>query len=270
MDRPIGSLLLLWPTLWALWLAGAGQPDPYVAVILIAGVFVMRAAGCVINDFADRKIDPHVERTKNRPMAAGRVTAKEALTLFAVLMLIALALVLTLNSLTIKLAIIAAILAGTYPFMKRITYLPQVPLGLAFSWGIPMAYAAQSYQVPTIAWLLLVGNLIWTVAYDTIYAIVDREDDLKIGVKSTAILFGELDRTFIAGMQVVVIVVMLMVGQQSKLGLAFQLSLGIAAALFVYQQWLIRHYNRADCFKAFLNNNWVGAAIFAGIVASYF
>jgi len=269
LDRPIGALLLLWPTLWAVWLSSDGDPHPYVCAVFIAGVFVMRSAGCVINDYADRKIDPHVERTRDRPLAAGRIQASTALALFGVLMLLALALVLTFNRLTMALAVAGAILAALYPFMKRWTYLAQVHLGLAFSWPIPMAYAAQTETVPTIAWLLVTGNLIWTVAYDTIYAMIDRDDDLKVGVKSTAILFGELDRVFIAGMQVAVIVVLLLVAKQSALGVWFTLALGVASVLFIYQQWLIRQRNRAACFKAFLNNNWVGAAIFAGIVAHY-
>ena len=269
LDRPIGALLLLWPTLWALWLSSDGSPDAFVCAVFIVGVFVMRSAGCVINDYADRHIDPHVERTRDRPLAAGRVQPREALTLFAVLMLIALALVLTLNPLTMMLAVIGAFLAALYPFMKRFTYLPQVHLGLAFSWAIPMAYSAQTETVPPIAWLLLMANLIWTVAYDTIYAMVDREDDLKVGVKSTAILFGELDRVFIAGMQLSVVVVLLLIAQQSALGWPFVLGLVLASALFIYQQWLIRQRQRAACFKAFLNNNWVGAVIFIGIVAHY-
>ncbi|MFT5450409.1 MAG: 4-hydroxybenzoate polyprenyltransferase [Gammaproteobacteria bacterium] len=269
IDRPIGALLLLWPTLWALWLAGEGDPNPFVVGIFIVGVFVMRSAGCVINDYADRRIDLHVERTRDRPLAAGRVQPREALALFGVLMLIALALVATLNLLTIQLAVIGAILAAAYPFMKRYTYLPQVHLGLAFSWAIPMAYAAQTQAVPPIAWLLVIGNVVWTVAYDTIYAMVDREDDLQVGVKSTAILFGELDRMFVAGMQLTVIVVMAMIARQISLGGYFATGLGLAAALFVYQQWLIRNRDRAGCFQAFLNNNWVGAAIFAGLVAHY-
>jgi 4-hydroxybenzoate polyprenyltransferase len=269
LDRPIGALLLLWPTLWALWLAGEGRPDPLVCAVFVAGVFVMRSAGCVINDWADRDVDPHVERTKDRPLAARRVTPREALVLFTVLMLVALALVLTLNRLTLLLALAGAGLATAYPFMKRYTYLPQVHLGLAFSWAIPMAWAALTDGVPPLAWLLLVGNLIWTVAYDTVYAMVDREDDLQIGVKSTAILFGELDRAFVAGMQVTVLVVLALVAQRASLGPAFDLGLAATAALFAWQQWLIRDRDRGRCFRAFLNNNWVGAAVFAGIVGHY-
>jgi 4-hydroxybenzoate polyprenyltransferase len=268
-DRPIGALLLLWPTLWAIWLASAGDPDPFLCLIFVLGVFVMRSAGCVINDYADRHFDPHVERTRDRPLAAGRVSPREALALFGGLMICALLLALTLNRMTLMLAGVAALLAALYPFMKRYTYLAQVHLGLAFSWAIPMAYSAQTQEVPPIAWLLVTGNLIWTVAYDTIYAMVDREDDLRVGIKSTAILFGELDRLFIAGMQIAFIVVLLLIAQQLALGLAFTLALGLAASLFIYQQWLIRKRERGACFKAFLNNNWVGAVIFAGIVTHY-
>ncbi len=269
LDRPIGTLLLLWPTLWALWLAGEGRPDPFVFAVFVIGVFVMRSAGCVINDFADRDLDPHVERTRERPLAARRVAPREALALFVVLLLVALGLVLTLNRLTVLLALAGAALATAYPFMKRFTYLPQVHLGLAFSWAIPMAFAALTGEVPPLAWLLLVGNLIWTVAYDTEYAMVDRDDDLQVGVKSTAILFGELDRAFIAGMQVTVIVVLALVAQQAGLGRAFDAGLAAAIALFAWQQWLIRNRDRDGCFRAFLNNNWVGAAVFAGIVGHY-
>lgn len=269
IDRPIGSLLLLWPALWALWLSANGRPDPHTVVVFVLGVFVMRSAGCVINDYADRDVDPHVERTRNRPLAARRVQPREALALFGVLMLIALALVLTLNRITVLLALAGALLATLYPFMKRFTHLPQVHLGLAFSWTIPMAYAAHTGGVPPVAWLLLIGNLIWTVAYDTIYAMVDRDDDLRVGVKSTAILFGELDRAFIAGMQIAVLVVLGLAAQQLALGRVFDAALLAVAALFAWQQWLIRDREREACFRAFLNNNWVGAAVFAGIVAHY-
>ena len=269
LDRPIGTLLLLWPTLWALWIAAEGLPDPFIFLVFVLGVFVMRSAGCVINDVADRDFDPHVERTRNRPLAARRVAPREALALFGVLMLVALGLVLTLNTLTLWLALAGAALATLYPFMKRFTYLPQVHLGLAFSWAIPMAFAAQTGSVPPIAWLLLTGNLIWTVAYDTIYAMVDREDDLRVGVKSTAILFGDMDRAFVAGMQITVLVVLALVAQQASLGRAFDAGLAAAVALFAWQQWLIRDRERDPCFKAFLNNNWVGAAVFAGIATDY-
>jgi 4-hydroxybenzoate polyprenyltransferase len=269
LDRPIGALLLLWPTLWALWIAGEGSPDTWVTVVFLLGVFLTRAGGCVINDFADRKVDPHVARTRERPLAAGRVSEREALGLFAVLMLIALALVLTLDWRTVGLAVVAALLAASYPFMKRFTHLPQVHLGVAFSWGIPMAWCALTGDVPRQAWLLLIANVVWTVAYDTLYAMVDREDDLRVGVKSTAILFGELDRAFVAGMQVAVVVILAMVGRLAGLGLAFDVSLAGAAVLFAWQQYLIRDRQREACFRAFLNNNWVGAVLFAGLVASY-
>ena len=269
LDRPIGTLLLLWPALWALWLSSNGRPDPLIVAVFVLGAFVMRSAGCVINDYADRDFDPHVERTRDRPLAARRVHPREALALFALLMLAALALVLTLNRLTVLLALAGALLATLYPFMKRFTYLPQVHLGLAFSWTIPMAYAAHTGSVPAVAWLLLTGNLIWTVAYDTIYAMVDRDDDLRVGVKSTAILFGDLDRAFVAGMQITVLVVLGMVAQQLSLGRAFDAGLALVAALFAWQQWLIRDRERDACFRAFINNNWVGAAVFAGIVAHY-
>lgn len=269
LDRPIGALLLLWPTLWALWIAGEGHPDTWITTVFLAGVFVMRAAGCVINDIADRKVDPYVARTRDRPLASGRVTVREALGLFVVLMLVALGLVLTLDWQTIALAGVAGALAATYPFMKRYTHLPQVHLGLAFSWGIPMAWCAITGEVPRLAWLLLIANVIWTVAYDTLYAMVDRDDDLRIGVKSTAILFGDLDRLVVGGMQVVVLLVLALIGRQAGLGPYFDLSLAAAGALFVWQQVLIRERDRDGCFRAFLNNNWVGAAVFAGLAASY-
>jgi 4-hydroxybenzoate polyprenyltransferase len=266
IDRPIGTLLVLWPTLWALWIAGDGRPDPYITLVLILGVFVMRSAGCVINDFADRELDPHVARTRARPLAARQVTPKEALLLFTGLCLVALALVLTLNRLTLLLSLVALPLAVSYPFMKRITYLPQVHLGIAFGWAVPMAFSAQTASVPPIAWLMLTGVVLWAVAYDTMYAMVDREDDIYVGVKSTAILFGELDRLMIGIVQLCFFVVMLLVGNQLELGRFYYLSLAVAAALSVYQQYLIRSRNPAQCLKAFLNNNWVGAAIFIGLV----
>ena len=269
LDRPIGTLLLMWPTLWALWIAGQGKPDPYITLVFVLGVFVMRSAGCVINDFADRNLDPHVARTRERPLAAGRVTPREALMLFVVLCLAALALVLTLNQLTLMLSLVALPLAASYPFMKRFTYLPQVHLGVAFGWAVPMAFAAQTNSVPAIAWLILIGVVLWAVAYDTMYAMVDREDDIYVGVKSTAILFGELDRLMIAIVQLCFFVVMLLVGHQLELGRYYYLSLAAAAGLAVYQQYLIRERAPAACFKAFLNNNWLGLVIFVGLVAHY-
>jgi len=236
VDRPIGTLLLLWPTLWALWIAGQGRPDPFVTLVFILGVFVMRSAGCVINDYADREFDPHVARTRGRPLAAGRVSPGEALVLFGSLCLLALALVLTLNKLTLLLSLAGVPLAASYPFMKRYTYLPQVHLGIAFGWAVPMAFAAQTNSVPPIAWLMLTGVVLWAVAYDTMYAMVDREDDIYVGVKSTAILFGDLDRLMIGVVQLCFFVVMLLVGGQLELGWPYYLGLAVAGSLSVYQQ----------------------------------
>lgn len=269
LDRPIGIYLLLWPTLWALWVAGEGRPDLWVAIVFVLGVVLMRSAGCVINDYADRKIDPHVQRTQNRPLAAGRVEPKTALLLFVVLSLIAFALVLTLNEYTVMLSVVGAFLAGTYPFMKRYTYLPQVYLGLAFGWAVPMAFAAQISAVPTEAWLLLVATVLWATAYDTMYAMVDRADDLRIGVKSTAILFGEADKTIIAIIQGMMLLVLLIVGQRLELTAGYYAGLIVAALLMIYQQRLIKDRDGMKCMKAFLNNNWVGIAIFAGLVVHY-
>jgi 4-hydroxybenzoate polyprenyltransferase len=269
MDRPIGTFLLLWPTLWALWIAGEGQPDSWVTAVFVLGVILMRSAGCVINDYADRDIDPHVARTQNRPMAAGKVTSKEALILFAVLCLVAFALVLTLNWLTIGLSVVGAILAAVYPFMKRYTYLPQVFLGLAFGWAVPMAFAAQTGEVPLVAWLLLTATVLWATAYDSMYAMVDREDDLEIGVKSTAILFGDADRVIIGVIQGFFLITMWIVGNKLQLGLVYFLGLMGAAAFGVYQQYLIFEREPEGCFKAFLNNNWFGVAIFTGLVVHF-
>jgi len=269
LDRPIGALLLLWPVLWALWIAAAGHPDRPVLIIFILGVFLMRSAGCAINDFADRNFDPHVARTRHRPLAAGTVSAKEALWVFAALSLTAFILVLFLNRLTVLLSFAGLFLAASYPFMKRYTHLPQVYLGMVFGWGVPMAFAAQTGAVPKVAWLLFLANVLWSTAYDTMYAMVDRADDLKVGVKSTAILFGEGDRAIIAFIQVLFFVVMWLVGQQAGLGRYYYLGLAAAAALAVYQQYLIRHREGEACFDAFLNNNWFGAAIFCGIALNY-
>ena len=269
MHQPIGTLLLLWPTLWALWIAGAGEPDAAIVAVFVAGVFVMRSAGCVINDFADRKVDPHVRRTMNRPIASGKVTPREALGVFAALCLVALGLVLTLNRLAVMYSFAAVALAASYPFMKRWTYLPQVHLGIAFGWGIPMAFAALTDAVPTLAWLLLTGVVAWAIAYDTMYAMVDREDDLRVGVKSSAILFGRADRFFVGVSQVAVLAVLVLAGRQAGLGVFHDAATALSALLFLYQQHLIRDRKPAACFKAFLNNNWVGALVFAGIVADY-
>ncbi len=270
LNRPIGIFLLLWPTLWAVWIAGRGQPDLLVLLVFILGVVLMRSAGCVINDYADRNIDPHVTRTQLRPLASGLVTTREAITLFIVLCLVAFMLVLLMNRLTIYLSFVAAALAIIYPFMKRYTHLPQVVLGMAFGWSIPMAFAAQTGSIPKEAWLLFVINVIWSVIYDTMYAMVDREDDLKAGVKSTAILFGDADKFLIGVLQVMMIMGLYMLGQQLKLGFSYYLAVCTAAGLFVYQQLLIKDRDATACFRAFLNNNWLGAAIFVGIALHYF
>jgi len=269
-DKPIGIFLLLWPAMWALWIAGQGQPEPVVALVIVAGVVLMRAAGCVINDYADRDFDPHVERTRQRPIAAGQVAPKEALILFVVLCLSAFGLVWLLNGLTIALSVPGAFLAVSYPFMKRHTHLPQAYLGVAFGWAVPMTFAAQTGGVPIVAWELYLATIIWAVIYDTMYAMVDRDDDLKIGVKSTAILFGERDRMILALLQVSMLLILYAVGQQSGLGICYDLSLLAAAGLFAYQQRLIFHRVKADCFKAFMNNHWLGAAVFAGMALDYF
>jgi len=268
-DRPIGSFLLLWPTLWSLWLAGEGQPSAVIVLIFIAGVFVMRSAGCVINDYADRHIDPEVARTCNRPIAAGLVRPREALLLFAVLCGIALLLVLQLNMLSIKLSVVAVFLAASYPFMKRFTHLPQVYLGIAFGWSIPMAFAAQSGQLPASIWPLFLANICWTVAYDTMYAMVDREDDLKIGVMSTAILFGNNDRLIIGILQLLTLGLLLWTGTLFDRGSFYFSGLLMASLFFLYQQWLIAERKPAQCLQAFLNNNWFGAVVFAGLALDY-
>lgn len=269
LDRPVGIFLLLWPTLWALWIAAEGWPNYWVTIVFVLGVILMRSAGCVINDYADRDIDRHVARTSDRPLTAGRVTTKEALLLFAVLTLVAFALVLTMNLLTILLSFVAAALAASYPYMKRHTYLPQVYLGLAFGWAVPMAFAAQTGEVPVVAWLLLMATVLWATAYDTMYAMVDRPDDLKIGVKSTAILFGPADRVIIAIIQALTLAVLVTVGLQLELGGYYYVGLGLALLLMGYQQYLIRNRDGMQCLKAFLNNQWVGAVIFAGIALYY-
>ncbi len=269
IDKPIGTLLLLWPTMWALWIAGAGKPDIVPVIVFVAGAFLMRSAGCVVNDLLDRKLDIHVSRTKDRPLAARRVTPREAILLFVVLASIAFLLVLLTNRLTLLLSIGGALLAITYPLMKRFTYLPQVYLGAAFGWAIPMAFAAQTGAVPEIAWLLFFANVLWVTAYDTEYAMVDRKDDLKIGIKSTAILFGELDRAIIGVLQITFLTALFLLGERLDLGGYYQLSLAAALILFLYQQWLIRRREESKCFRAFLNNNWVGMVLFGGIAADY-
>ncbi|HFJ8954463.1 TPA: 4-hydroxybenzoate octaprenyltransferase [Serratia liquefaciens] len=269
IDKPIGTLLLLWPTLWALWLAGKGMPSLSILLVFVVGVFLMRAAGCVVNDYADRAVDGHVKRTAGRPMPSGRVSEKEAKILFVVLVLISFALVLTLNAMTIWLSLAALALAWAYPFMKRVTHLPQFVLGAAFGWGIPMAYAAVSESLPLSCWLLLLANICWTVAYDTLYAMVDRDDDLKIGVKSTAILFGRYDKLIVGLLQFATLLLMLWVGYLAQLSGAFYWSLLLAGALFIHQQKQIAGREREACFKAFLDNNYVGLVLFIGIALSY-
>ena len=269
VDRPIGTYLVLWPTLWALFLAAEGWPDWQLLVIFSLGTFLMRSAGCVINDYADRKVDAHVARTRERPFATGSVTEKEALVLFALLCLSAFALVVLTNWLTVLLSFGAVALAACYPFMKRYTHLPQVVLGAAFAWSIPMAFAAQQGELPSTLWLIYIAVVLWTVAYDTFYAMVDRDDDLKIGVKSTAILFGDDDRAITAMLQATVILIMVLVGKQFALSFIYYASLMAAAGLFFYQQQLIRDRRKEDCFKAFLNNHYVGMAICLGIVLHY-
>ena len=269
MDRPIGTFLLLWPTLWALWIASSGSPNPAILLIFITGVFVMRSAGCVINDFADRKKDPFVERTKDRPLAAGRVSVQEALILFVALCGVALVLVLMLNTLALYLAMVGVFWTIIYPFMKRFVHFPQLFLGFAFSWGIPMAFAAQTGTVPVLAWWILVANLFWVMAYDTLYAMADRKDDLAIGVKSTAILFGHRDRMIVGLCQIATLLLLIGVGVWLDLNAYYYGALAGAGALFLYQQWLIREREDTKCFQAFLNNAWVGAAIFLGLVLAY-
>ena len=266
IDKPIGTLLLMWPTLWALWLADMAIPPLPVLLVFVAGVFVMRAAGCVINDFADRKVDGHVERTKHRPLASGAVSSREAKLLFAGLALVAFALVLTMNLMTILLSVVGLALAWVYPFMKRYTHLPQVVLGAAFGWAIPMAWAAVSESLPLVCWLVFFANICWTVAYDTQYAMVDRDDDLKIGVKSTAILFGRFDKLIIGLLQLATLLLMAWVGMLLQLNVAFYGTLLLAAGLFIYQQTLIAQRERPACFKAFLNNNYVGLVLFLGVL----
>ncbi len=264
--RPIGALLLLWPMLWALWLAAGGLPDLQVLIVMLLGVWFMRSAGCVINDFADRDFDPQVARTRDRPLATGEVEPLEALVLFGLLCLVAAALVLTLNRLTILLSFAALALAAAYPFMKRYTYLPQVWLGAAFGWAVPMAFAAQTGQVPPLAWLIFLLAVIWALIYDTEYAMVDRPDDLRAGVKSTAILFGSQDRMIIGGLQAFMLLGLALLGRRAGLDGAYYGMLVLAAVSFLWQQWLIREREAAGCFRAFMNNNLFGGLVFLGIL----
>ncbi|GAB4593638.1 4-hydroxybenzoate octaprenyltransferase [Edwardsiella tarda] len=265
IDKPIGSLLLLWPTYWALWLAGGGIPDVKLLLVFTGGVFFMRAAGCVINDFADRNFDGHVKRTCQRPLPSGALSVREAKALFVLLVALSFALVLTLNALTIWLSVAALTLAWIYPFMKRFTHLPQVILGMAFGWSIPMAYAAVSESLPLSCWLLFAANICWTVAYDTQYAMVDRDDDLRIGIKSTAILFGRYDRLIVALLQLATLLLLLWVGRLNPLGAVYYWGLLLVGGGFVYQQRLIVKRARPACFQAFMSNNYVGLILFVAI-----
>ncbi len=269
LDKPVGIYLLLWPTLWALWVAAQGVPDFSVLVIFTLGVIFMRSAGCVINDYADRKVDGHVERTLNRPLITGAVTSKQALILFFSLLVASFLLVLFTNTLTIQLSFAGAALAAIYPFMKRHTHLPQVFLGAAFSWAIPMAFAAQADELPKYIWLIYIANLSWTVAYDTMYAMVDRDDDLKIGVKSTAILFADADKVMIAILQAIAIFCLFLLGSELSLNYFYYLGLFVAIGLMVHQQWLIRARDRAGCFAGFITSHWVGVAVWIGLVLAY-
>ena len=270
LDRPIGTWLLLWPALWALWIAGGGRPEPRVLVVFVLGVFVMRAAGCVINDFADRNIDPHIRRTRDRPLAARRVSPREALVLFFVLNLVALYLVTRLDPYTIKLAVIGALLTVSYPFFKRFFPLPQLYLGISFGgWSVLMAFAAQDGALPRVAWVLYIAAVMWAAVYDTIYAMVDREDDLKVGVNSSAILFADMDKFLIGVMQAMMLAALLLVGRNMHFGGWYQAGVGAAALLFTWQQWLIRRREPGGCLRAFLNNQYVGLVVFVGILLQY-
>jgi len=269
MDKPIGTLLLLWPTLWALWIAAEGIPDLLILFVFCLGVFIMRSAGCVVNDFADRKVDKQVARTQQRPLTSGKISNREALSLFVLLAFIALALVLLLNKLTILLSIVALALAIIYPFMKRFTHYPQVVLGMAFSWSIPMAFAAVGREIDPLVWWMYLFTISWIVAYDTMYAMVDREDDLKIGVKSTAIIFGKADKLITLILQLFTLTGLTIIGSYLEMGVAYYLGIILALGFTLYQQWLIKDRERTKCFQAFLNNNWFGMSVFMGIFVNY-
>ncbi|WP_242111859.1 4-hydroxybenzoate octaprenyltransferase [Luteimonas aquatica] len=268
-DRPIGWLLLLWPTWWGLWIAAGGVPPLWTLFVFSAGVWLTRSAGCVINDYADRWLDPQVERTRGRPLATGAVRGREALAVFAVLMLAAFALVLTQNRLTVWMSFVGVFLAASYPYLKRYTHLPQVYLGMSFGWGIPMAFAAVQGTVPPVAWVLYAANILWSTAYDTWYAMVDRDDDLRAGAKSTAILFGELDLAIQGVLYALVFLALALVGWRSGLGAYYWGGLAVAAGLVAYEFVMVRHRDRDACFRAFLHNHWVGMAVFAGIALDY-
>jgi len=269
LNRPIGIFLLLWPTLWGLWIASEGFPNTKILVVFLFGVFLMRSAGCILNDIIDKDFDKFVARTQNRPLASDKLSSIEAFIVAISLIFIAFLLVLTTNTLTVQLSFVAIILAGTYPFLKRHTYLPQFFLGLTFGWSIPMAFAATTNSIPKIAWLLLIANILWTVVYDTIYAMIDREDDLKIGIKSTAILFDDADRFIIGLIQSLVLIALIVIGQQASLSTIYYFSLIIGGCLFLYQLYLIRNRDQKKCMQAFLNNNWFGLVVFIGLFINY-
>ena len=269
LNRPIGIFLLLWPTLWGLWIASEGFPNTKILVVFLFGVFLMRSAGCILNDIIDKDFDKFVARTQNRPLASDKLSSIEAFIVAISLIFIAFLLVLTTNTLTVQLSFVAIILAGTYPFLKRHTYLPQFFLGLTFGWSIPMAFAATTNSIPKIAWLLLIANILWAVVYDTIYAMIDREDDLKIGIKSTAILFDDADRFIIGLIQSLVLIALIVIGQQASLNTIYYFSLIIGGCLFLYQLHLIRNRDPKKCMQAFLNNNWFGLVIFIGLSINY-
>jgi len=270
LNRPVGIWLLLWPTLWALWFASRGRPDGRLFAIFVAGTVLMRSAGCAVNDYADRSFDPHVKRTRGRPLAAGRISTVEALVLFAGLSLTALGLALQLNKLTLLLAVAGAALAVTYPFIKRFLSVPQLYLGVTFGWGIPMAFAAQlETPPPRVAWLLLLANVLWVTVYDTIYAMVDRDDDMKIGVRSTAILFGDADRHIIFILQAMTLLALYLIGRIMRMGGWYQVGLVAGGIFFLHQLWLIRARDREACLRAFLNNNYFGMCVFLGIALNY-
>jgi 4-hydroxybenzoate polyprenyltransferase len=269
LDRPIGIWLLLWPTLWALWIAAAGHPQRRLLAIFLAGTVLMRSAGCIINDVTDRNIDPHVKRTRTRPLAFRVVSPNEALAVFVLLILGSLALVLQLNALTVKLAVVGALLTLSYPLLKRFFPLPQLYLGLCFGWAVPMAFAATLGGVPRLGWLMLVAAVLWAGVYDTMYAMVDRDDHLRIGVKSSAILFGDMDRLMIAVMQLMVLYTLLLVGRDLHFGAGYHAGLIAGACLFLWQQWLIRRRERDACLRAFENNNYFGLAVFVGLLLEY-
>jgi 4-hydroxybenzoate polyprenyltransferase len=269
LNRPIGILLLLWPTLWGVWIAGSGHPSLHIVLIFVLGTVLMRSAGCAINDYADRDFDKHVQRTRNRPVTSGRIAPREALWLAASLALLALLLILPLNRLTLLLSIPALLLAASYPYTKRFLAIPQAWLGIAFGFGIPMAFAAQQGSVPPVAWLLLIANVFWAIAYDTEYAMVDRDDDIHLGIHSAALLFGKYDVAAVMACYVITLILLVVAGQMVSFGWTYYLGLLIAGGIALYHYRLIKSRQREACFKAFLHNNWLGAAVFAGIALDH-